>query len=142
ATGEQRGSSNSFRIEVYAAATGTLVTTVNMQAADTVEKLVHKICAEVGQCPEETELIYKTERLDQRHCLCNVGLIADAEVQIVKVPLPLKNAQDVFRYFDNSMRHVEHRPILNFMGDQERIMPGDWIARLWMAESPPRTATL
>ena len=63
---------------------------------------MHKICAEVGQCPEETELIYKTERLDQRHCLCHVGVIADAEVQIVKVPLPLKNAQDVFRYFDNS----------------------------------------
>ena len=140
----------SFAIAAYAALSGNYLTTVQTSRDESVQEMLGKICDASGRDAEETALLYNGGRLDTASTLRDAGIVADAVLQVMAVPRPIKTVKEMSDVFE---RHCAHKhnagtrqdPVrLSFLVQDWEGMEGEFVARIIgdNESSPPATKNL
>ena len=131
-----------FAVEAYAALSGDHLTTVHTSRNETVQAMLVNICEAIGRDAEETALLYNGGILDMARTLGRVGIVAEAAVQVVAVPRPIKTVKEMIRVFDSNRLSDPAR--LSFIVQNWVGMAGEFVARIVgdNESSPPGTKNL
>ena len=124
----------SFVVDAYAALSGNYLTTVQTSRDETVQVILGKICEASGRDAEETALLLNGGRLDTASTVGNTPLgeaLADATVQVMAVPRPIKSFNDLLRVFNRNNTDGELAPPrVSFDITWDERMEGEFVARM------------